>query len=137
MVITQQGPCEEEGGSGRAMQGGTLGSTCRGLHPLPVMFPCLLELQPGTRYLLLLSLTAHQDRAGEQQPSQQVGTIWGHQVHRLQYTAPPLSTMPAGTTKAEGGPRPELFSLVPGKDKSSWFVWHLQFTYFFWLCSVR
>ena len=29
--------------------GGTLGARCQGLHPLPVMFHCVLELEPGVR----------------------------------------------------------------------------------------
>ena len=51
-----QGPCKE--GSG-----GTLASTCRGLHPLPVMFPALQELQPWVRYQLSLSMAEEREGA--------------------------------------------------------------------------
>ena len=64
-----QGPCREEAG-------GTLASTCRGLHPLPVMFPSVLELQPGVRYLLSLSMA---EEAGGSSLTQQIGTVWGYQ----------------------------------------------------------
>ena len=64
-----QGPCRE--GSG-----GTLASTCRGLHPLPVMFPGVLELQPGVRYLLSLSMEEEREDATI---SEQIGTVWGYQ----------------------------------------------------------
>ena len=30
--------------------GGTLSAQCRGLHPLPIMFHCVLELEPGVRH---------------------------------------------------------------------------------------
>ena len=65
-----QGPCREEAG-------GTLASTCRGLHPLPVMFPSVLELQPGVRYLLSLSMA---EEAGGSSLTQQIGTVWGYQA---------------------------------------------------------
>merc|ERR1719468_119422 len=48
-----QGPVQERA---EADTGGTLGARCQGLHPLPVMFHCVLELEPGVRYLLSLSL---------------------------------------------------------------------------------
>ena len=57
-------------------QGGTLGGDCRGLHPLPVMFPCVLELEAGVRYLLTLSMAGESEgRPG----TEQVGTVWGYQ----------------------------------------------------------
>jgi len=54
---------------------GTLGPSCQGLHPFPVMLPGLVELQPETRYLL--SLTLRQEAVGEDQEC--VGTVWGFQ----------------------------------------------------------
>ena len=64
-----QGPCKD--GSG-----GTLGSTCRGLHPLPVMFPALQELQPGVRYQLSLSMAEEREGGAV---TEQIGTVWGYQ----------------------------------------------------------
>ena len=66
-----QGPCRE--GSG-----GTLASSCRGLHPLPVMFPSVLELQPGVRYQLSLSMKEEKEEATFTF-TDQIGTVWGYQ----------------------------------------------------------
>ena len=67
-VMMMQGPYREGAG-------GTLAATCHGLHPLPVMFPGVLELQPGVRYLLSLSLAEEGEEAAS---SEQVGTVWGY-----------------------------------------------------------
>ena len=45
-TIFAQGPVQEQAEAG---SGGTLGARCQGLHPLPVMFHCVLELEPGVR----------------------------------------------------------------------------------------
>ena len=45
-TIFAQGPVQEQAEAGT---GGTLGARCQGLHPLPVMFHCVLELEPGVR----------------------------------------------------------------------------------------
>lgn len=68
-----QGPLEESNTSER---GGTLGGLCRGLHPLPVMFHCVLELEPGVRYLLNLNMVEKNDGCVV---SEQIGTVWGYE----------------------------------------------------------
>ena len=57
-------------------QGGTLGGTCKGLHPMPVMFNCVMELEPGTRYLLTLKMA---EEKGGVVVSDKIGTVWGFQ----------------------------------------------------------
>ena len=57
-------------------QGGTLGGHCQGLHPLPVMFPDLLELEPGVNYLLSLNMVEVMDGVSVRG---QMGTVWGYQ----------------------------------------------------------
>ena len=46
LLLFAQGPVQEQADTG---SGGTLGARCQGLHPLPVMFHCVLELEPGVR----------------------------------------------------------------------------------------
>ena len=46
-----QGPSDE---SLPNHEGGTFGARCKGLHPLPVMFHCVLELEPGVRWKIRL-----------------------------------------------------------------------------------
>ena len=38
--------------------GHTLAAVCQGLHPLPVMFQAVLELEPGVRSVIRLSSSA-------------------------------------------------------------------------------
>ena len=56
--------------------GGTLGASCKGLHPMPVMFSEALELEVGTRYLLSLKMV--EEREGVV-VSDKIGTVWGFQ----------------------------------------------------------
>jgi len=67
-----QGPMNE---SDPNHQGGTFGARCKGLHPLPVMFHCVLELEPGVRYLLNLKMVEKNDGYIV---SEEVGTVWGY-----------------------------------------------------------
>jgi len=67
-----QGPLHES----NTLGGGTLGSLCRGLHPLPVMFHCVLELEPGVRYLLNLNMVEKNEGCVV---SEQIGTVWGYE----------------------------------------------------------
>ena len=39
--------------------GHTLAAVCQGLHPLPVMFQAVLELEPGVRWAIRLSIELH------------------------------------------------------------------------------
>ena len=39
--------------------GHTLAAVCQGLHPLPVMFQAVLELEPGVRWVIRLSIELH------------------------------------------------------------------------------
>jgi len=57
-------------------QGGTLGISCKGLHPMPVMFNCVMELEPETRYLLTLKMA---EEKGGVVVSDKIGTVWGFQ----------------------------------------------------------
>ena len=57
-------------------QGGTLGISCKGLHPMPVMFSCVMELEPETRYLLTLKMA---EEKGGVVGSDKIGTVWGFQ----------------------------------------------------------
>lgn len=63
-------------GPWRANRGAALGVECKGLHPLPVIFPGLVELEPGTRYLLSVSMREVKQGVPV---SDQVGTVWGFQ----------------------------------------------------------
>jgi len=56
--------------------GGTLAGGCIGLHPFPLIFPALVELQTGVRYLLRLYMLAVNN---DQIVSDTVGTVWGFQ----------------------------------------------------------
>ena len=67
-----QGPWLEN----RSGQGGTLGGSCKGLHPMPVMFNYALELEADTRYLLTLKMA---EEKGGVVVSDQIGTVWGFQ----------------------------------------------------------
>jgi len=62
--------------SNRSGQGGTLGGACKGLHPMPVMFKHVMELEPNTRYLLTLKMV---EEKGGVVVSDQIGTVWGFQ----------------------------------------------------------
>ena len=53
LLISHQGPVQEQ------VSGGTLSAQCQGLHPLPVMFHCVLELEPGVRWMSIYYISIH------------------------------------------------------------------------------